>query len=194
MGNHDYFQGAAADIASELRKQGITVLRNESFFPFGKDQGLEILGVDDNHREDLRNHKSQIFVNPQTTIPRIILTHRPDSASMLSALPGSTILQLSGHSHGGQICLPSFSSPTKGGYPVLGIVDQIMQKFPFLYVPKSIRNLVTVVDDWDLGRSGLHQFKPRENYFVHTSGGLATHPPFRFMCPPEISYFVISRK
>jgi predicted MPP superfamily phosphohydrolase len=190
LGNHDYFQGAADEIAAELKKQGIIMLRNESFFPFGKDAGIEILGVDDTHRETHQQTQSEIFQSAQTKIPRVILTHRPDSATFLSLLPGSSIIQLSGHSHGGQVCLPSLSAPEKGGYPIFAVFQNIIQSLPFRKKAKSNSRSF----DWNLGRAGLHSFGLDKNYFIHTTGGLATHPPARLFCPPEVSYFVVSPK
>lgn len=101
LGNHDYSNDAPR-IVSLFEKQGIHVLRNESIGVSSFQLNLWIAGIDD-----------AILARPEPTtafarIPReamsIALWHEPDWAEE-SARHGPCI-QLSGHSHGGQVRLP----------------------------------------------------------------------------------------
>jgi predicted MPP superfamily phosphohydrolase len=197
LGNHDYFEGASSEIMSVLTENGIKVLNNESYFPFGTSQGFEIVGVGDFHHDF---HPERIPI--QERIPRIILSHNPDSANQLSKLPGINMIQLSGHSHGGQICLPNpfqeAKNGNKGGIPLLAVFQTIVHYLPFLssVLPSSLQKVMQVVENWDVGRAGLHNLLMEsegeiKQFYVHTSGGLATHPPMRLFCIPEMSIFTV---
>jgi uncharacterized protein len=106
LGNHD----AVTDpdfIASTLLAHNIQVLRNAAT-PIQKDGSrLWLAGLDDvlRRRSDLRRALNGIPTHEFT----ILLVHEPDFAD---SVRGSSVdLQLSGHSHGGQICLPLIGPP-----------------------------------------------------------------------------------
>jgi len=97
VGNHEYYAGKA-DVMRQLRAAGIPVLFNEGVrIRRGDAGGFALLGVDDEMgAPDLDLAISQV---PQD-VPRILLSHRPD---FFLRSAGRVALQLSGHTHGGQI-------------------------------------------------------------------------------------------
>jgi predicted MPP superfamily phosphohydrolase len=101
LGNHDEFASPSV-VASNLQKQGIEILRNRAvpiehngarFFLAGVN---DVLGGDADLDVAMRGISS--------TEPTILLAHEPDYADEAARYPIS--LQLSGHSHGGQIRIP----------------------------------------------------------------------------------------
>lgn len=106
LGNHDYW--ASGDlIAAKLEATGITVLRNEArqlVAPAGAPFWL--VGLDDAARRRADLHLALAGV--PTDAFRLLLAHEPDIADTL----GERVdLQLSGHTHGGQVVLPLLGAP-----------------------------------------------------------------------------------
>jgi len=103
LGNHDYYSGAL-DVATAMRAAGVKVLINEGVVLRGGDQnGFALLGVDDLWARrvggvgpDLERACSTV----PSDIPRILLAHQP---KYFDQAAGKVALQLSGHTHGGQI-------------------------------------------------------------------------------------------
>lgn len=107
LGNHDYWTNAGA-VRAALQACKIVNISND-VYTLSRDVGqLHIAGVDDiwegQDRLDLVLEK----------LPRagaaLLLAHEPDYAD-LSAETGRFDLQLSGHSHGGQVVLPFIGPP-----------------------------------------------------------------------------------
>lgn len=107
LGNNDEESNPEAMIAA-LEKNGIIHLGNEVYTLQRGNAMLHIAGVGDicagKDRLDLVLRKL-----PQTGAA-ILLVHEPDYADF-SASVGRFDLQLSGHSHGGQVRLPGFRPP-----------------------------------------------------------------------------------
>jgi len=106
LGNHD----SASDpgrITENLQAFGIPVLRNRSLAFEQAGQRLWFSGLDDvlEGEPDLDATLRQI---PKSE-PNILLVHEPDYADSASRYPVD--LQLSGHSHGGQIRFPLIGPP-----------------------------------------------------------------------------------
>jgi predicted MPP superfamily phosphohydrolase len=104
-GNHEYFSGAASWV-EEISRLGIRVLRNERVVIGGAEAGFDLAGVDDRsaarsseegHGEDLA--KALGGRDPKRAV--ILLAHQP--RTVLDAAKFGVDLQLSGHTHGGQI-------------------------------------------------------------------------------------------
>lgn len=103
-GNHEYYSGAA-DWCSELERLGVRVLRNERVSIGGEHASFDLAGVDDHsakgfgdgHGENLpkalagRDHSREL----------VLLAHQP--RTILEAKEHGVGLQLSGHTHGGQL-------------------------------------------------------------------------------------------
>jgi uncharacterized protein len=112
LGNHDWWNGADI-VAGALGERGIKVLRNDSF-AFERDRDrLWIAGIDDAYEGKSDITKSLARVpNSEATL---LLAHEPDFADYAARFPVD--LQLSGHSHGGQVRVPGIGPII---LPVLG--------------------------------------------------------------------------
>jgi predicted MPP superfamily phosphohydrolase len=102
-GNHEYYSGAPQWI-DFLRRAGIRVLMNErvSIGDAGpKGASFDLLGVPDHHARPL--HPSMMHASRGRDDQRelIVLAHQP--VQIAQALEVNAGLQLSGHTHGGQI-------------------------------------------------------------------------------------------
>jgi uncharacterized protein len=103
-GNHEYYSGVD-DWISEIRRLGITVLRNERVSIGSPDASFDLVGIDDAHAHQFGNgHGADL---PRATRGRdarreaILLAHQP--RAVFDAQQHGIGLQLSGHTHGGQI-------------------------------------------------------------------------------------------
>ena len=107
LGNHDIWLSRNS-VLKMLRLAGIDTLNNVTHtFVRGSDK-LHIVGVD-----DVMEHKARLdLVQPRLSDDgcAILLAHEPDFADV-SAATGRFDLQLSGHSHGGQVVLPLIGPP-----------------------------------------------------------------------------------
>jgi predicted MPP superfamily phosphohydrolase len=110
LGNHDHWVGASR-VRSLLERCAIRELRNDVATLRRGDSVLHLAGVDDVmvHQDDLE----QVVRRLPPGGPAILLAHEPDFADR-AARTGRFGLQLSGHSHGGQIVLPRFGPLVRG--------------------------------------------------------------------------------
>jgi predicted MPP superfamily phosphohydrolase len=107
LGNHDHWVDAAR-VRGMLAASGVIELEND-VYPLEKDGALLfVAGVDDiwEKKYDLDKVMNKL---PQNGVV-ILLAHEPDFAD-ISAETGRFDLQLSGHSHGGQVASPFFGAP-----------------------------------------------------------------------------------
>jgi predicted MPP superfamily phosphohydrolase len=106
LGNHDYWSGPE-HITRALESNSISVLINNAVPIERAGARLWIAGVDDvwERRADL---DSALRLVPSTELT-ILLAHEPDYAEL--AKHHAIDLQLSGHSHGGQVRLPHWGAP-----------------------------------------------------------------------------------
>ncbi len=102
LGNHDAWTNPDL-IQQTLETAGVQVLNNRSVTLERPSAQLHIAGVDDIWAE--RDRLNEVLAAIPTTGAAILLAHEPDFADT-SAATGRFDLQLSGHSHGGQIHLP----------------------------------------------------------------------------------------
>jgi hypothetical protein len=103
LGNHDYYAGADA-VARGLKSAGVTLLRNEGRIVRPADGGgFALLGVDDlwasRYGADGPRLDRALSMVPDDRA-RVLLSHQPAS---VDAWAGRVGLQLSGHTHGGQV-------------------------------------------------------------------------------------------
>ena len=107
LGNHDYHTNPAA-IREMLRLCKITDLTNTVFTLRRGGGSLHLCGVDDVRHGDVR--LNDVIAQLEENTLAILLAHEPDFAD-ISAATDRFDLQLSGHSHGGQIVLPFYGPP-----------------------------------------------------------------------------------
>ncbi|NOU92003.1 metallophosphoesterase [Paenibacillus sp. LMG 31456] len=104
LGNHDYYAKESDKISGILSNSGFELLTNRSI-PIKRDRfRIWLSGVDDmwDGRPDLRKALQQVPKDEFT----LLLSHCPDFADI--ALQHPIDLQLSGHTHGGQVRLPFY--------------------------------------------------------------------------------------
>lgn len=106
IGNHDAWNQPAV-LTRFLKERQIEILRNDGMTLQTANGSLFIAGLDSawggrpNEKTALRDWNGEL--------PLVLLAHEPDVADRI-AQTGISALQLSGHTHGGQVCLP-FVSP-----------------------------------------------------------------------------------
>jgi predicted MPP superfamily phosphohydrolase len=102
LGNHDHVKGAAI-VQCALRQSGIEVLNNRGVTLSIGPCGLYLAGVDSMAAgtPDVR----AAFADHRSDASTLVLAHEPDTIDYYSQYVPID-LQLSGHSHGGQIRLP----------------------------------------------------------------------------------------
>ncbi|MEO7718642.1 MAG: metallophosphoesterase [Capsulimonas sp.] len=103
LGNHDSLNAHPGAVAKGLERVGISILRNMSR-PIPTLPNTYVIGVDDVLAHAAHWPRALRHV-PEGAF-RFLMVHEPDVADEMGPL-GLT-LQISGHSHGGQIRLPGF--------------------------------------------------------------------------------------
>jgi predicted MPP superfamily phosphohydrolase len=121
-GNHEYYSGATEWIAY-LRTLGVRVLRNERVaLEVGGATAIDVAGVDDAsaRRSGVPGHRMDVEGalagrDPERVL--VLLAHQPKA--IVKAAAHGVDLQLSGHTHGGQIwpwgCLVKLDQPYVSG-------------------------------------------------------------------------------
>ena len=107
LGNHDYWTNVNA-VREMLKASGCIELTNSVYTLTRGNEHLKICGVDDIWEGKVR--LEEVLRQLDDDSPAILLAHEPDFADQ-SAASGRFDLQISGHSHGGQIVIPFFGSP-----------------------------------------------------------------------------------
>lgn len=177
LGNHDIsVPNARATVTQALENANIPVLWNAIATPFGED--FPVVGFADLWSGEF---SPSILEQIPSTTPRLVLSHNPDTAEPLSKY--RVDLQLSGHTHGGQVYLPG-----------LGPAPQVWQRIRH-WVPSIIRNRIPFLSDrcfrvarnWEWCR-GLHRVGTN---WLYVNRGLGTYFPGRFMCNPELTVITL---
>lgn len=171
LGNHDlYWRNARDRIVGALTRAGIQVLWNEAVAPLGPQ--LPLVGLADFWSREFDPEPVLSQLDP--ALPRLILCHNPDAAKVLQRW--RVDLQLSGHTHGGQVVLPGLG-------PAPRVVHQLGSWIPFL------RGCSRVMEHWQWAQ-GWHQVGSNGLY---VNRGLGTYFPGRVFCPPEVTAITLSR-
>ncbi len=177
LGNHDSVsKDSEEQIINALAKVDIKVLFNEIVYPLGEE--LAVVGLPDFWSREFQ--PEGVFAKIDPNIPRLVLSHNPDSAKVLKKY--RIDLQLSGHTHGGQVVIPGY-----GAAPIL--LQQIRKSTPkFLrnYIP-YLKECSSVVKYWQWSE-GWHQIGKNQLY---VNRGLGTYAPGRLFCPPEVTVITL---
>jgi predicted MPP superfamily phosphohydrolase len=112
LGNHDHWLGAHL-VRDVLRESGVIELANDVYTIERQGARLYIAGVDDIMMK--ADRLDLVLEKLPADGPALLLAHEPDFADT-SAETGRFFLQLSGHSHGGQIVWPGFGPLIRGPY------------------------------------------------------------------------------
>jgi predicted MPP superfamily phosphohydrolase len=173
LGNHDsYHPAVQTQVTGALESAGIGVLWNVIATPLGA--ALPIVGLGDIEKGGFA--PAEVFPQLHPDTPRIVLSHNPDTAALLRRR--RVDLQLSGHTHGGQIVLP-WLGPAPRLWEKLGhgAPRFLRPHLPFLQACSG------VVQNWQWGQ-GWHRLG---NNQLYVNRGLGTYFPGRFACPPEVT-------
>jgi predicted MPP superfamily phosphohydrolase len=159
IGNHDLW-GDIDIITRYLDEAGTTILRNSGVEAA---PGLWLGAVDDvwSGRPDLR---AALRDAPHRSV-NLLIAHEPDYFDTVQQQDAPVVAQFSGHSHGGQVRLPTLRPMAGGLYSYAPIVPEYSERYPI----------------------GLHR---AGNRMVYTNRGLGCWPvPFRINCRPEITVY-----
>lgn len=180
LGNHDlYYKSAQLRVTEAFTRIGITVLWNAIATPVGKQ--FPIIGLADFWSKDFDPALVMNQLDP--SVPRLVLSHNPDSAVILKQW--RVDLQLSGHTHGGQIVIPGI-----GAAPILlEYICRVTPKPFHRWIP-FLRSCSRVVKNWQWSQ-GWHQVGRNQLY---VNRGLGTYFPGRFFCPPELTVIRLERR
>ena len=112
LGNHDHWSDPFV-IRQVLAQTGIIDLSNDVHTLIRGNDCLHLCGVDDYMTAN--DHLGSVLSQLPEQGAAILLAHEPDFAD-ISGSTGRFDLQISGHSHGGQIVFPWIGSPFLPGY------------------------------------------------------------------------------
>lgn len=180
LGNHDIIPATAKDkIIEELGKIKLKILWNEVAYPLG--DSLALVGLPDISSRQFR--PAEVLATVPYHIPRIVLSHNPNTANILKQY--RVDLQLSGHTHGGQIVIPHHGAVISLLPKIINFLPQYLRdRYPYPnYIAKIARN-------WNWSE-GWHQVGKNQLYI---NRGLGSYFPGRFNCPPEITLITLESR
>ncbi|MGP1386013.1 MAG: metallophosphoesterase [Thainema sp.] len=179
LGNHDIVPcGAQQTVTAAFENAGIRVLWNEVAYPFGPE--FPVVGLADYWSRDF--DPAITLDTIPLEIPRLVLSHNPDTAEHLRAW--RVDLQLSGHTHGGQIRIPGLGIVPTWAQTIRPHIPKRIRR----YIPYMRGKCVKVVRHWEWAQ-GLHQVGSN---WLYVNRGLGTFPPGRLLCPPELTVITLS--
>lgn len=158
-GNHDHGGYFTEQYEQVLKKSNFILLKNEELTFYFQKEKISFIGLDD-YMLGNKNY-NHILNRIQKDTFTIVLAHEPDIANITKNYPIN--LQLSGHSHGGQIYLP------------------LLNKFIMPPYAKTFNRGKYLLSN---------QFN---SYLIVSNGIGTTKIPIRFLTPPEIISIEIKR-
>ncbi|MEA5617995.1 metallophosphoesterase [Cronbergia sp. UHCC 0137] len=178
LGNHDiHFNHSQAEVTNALTSIGIQVLWNQIAYPLGKE--LPLVGLADYWSREF--NPAPIMEQLDPSVPRIVLSHNPDTAKILEKW--RVDLQLSGHTHGGHIVIPGLG-------PLVLYYKRLLKKLPKklrCWLSLSLGDCTKVVRYWEWAQ-GFHNIEENQLY---VNRGLGTYRPGRLFCPPEVTVITL---
>ncbi|MBE9005750.1 metallophosphoesterase [Fortiea sp. LEGE XX443] len=178
LGNHDiHYSHSQAEVTNAFSSIGVNVLWNQIAYPLGEE--LPIVGLADYWSREFNPVPVMNQLDP--LIPRIVLSHNPDTAKILEQW--RVDLQLSGHTHGGHIVIPGFG-------PAVFYYKKLLKQIPKKlrrWVPFLLGDCSKVVRYWEWAQ-GFHKVA---NNQLYVNRGLGTYRPGRFFCPPEVTVITL---
>jgi len=159
MGNHELWNDVNV-IKDAFDEVGVPYLINQGVTITEGQGNLHVAGLDDgwSGQPDLQ----AAMTGAPEDAPVVLLMHEPDLADDYSLNPRIS-LQLSGHSHGGQIRFPSL-----GGALILPYLGR---KYDYQ----------------------LYMYKVNDMWLYSNPGIGVTNEPLRINCPPEITEITLTR-
>jgi uncharacterized protein len=177
LGNHDlHFPQSQAVVTTALENVGIQVLWNAIAYPFGS--ALPLVGLADFWSPEFA---PSVLEQLDAETPRLVLSHNPDSAVRLKRW--RVDLQLSGHTHGGQVVLPKLGVVPRWGKTARRHIPKVLWGF----VPYLKDDCDHIIQHWEWAQ-GLHQVGANQLY---VNRGLGTYFPGRLFCPPEVTVLTL---
>jgi len=160
-GNHDLWTDRDA-VGAALAETPVTLLVNENVEAA---PGLTIAGLDDAWSGHPRPQVA--LAGSSSDYTNLLLCHEPDYIDTIRSQEAPVALQLSGHSHGGQVRLPSARPDGSGLATRAPLLPHMATRYP--------------IGHYRVG-----------NYQLYTNRGLGVWPlPFRFNCRPEITQLTL---
>ncbi len=167
LGNHDHRGGrhVAQTIKEGMARRGVVILENESISVRMRNTDVTIAGVDDPYT----GHEDFARTLRGGSSPLVLLAHAPVIDDKLT--PGMAGLILCGHTHGGQVRLSPARTLTP--FDSTFYLDRVFGRPASRY------------------QRGFHWAKGN---LLYVSNGIGTtRLPIRFMAPPEITIFHLSK-
>jgi len=161
FGNHDLWSNRET-VARSLREANAHLLVNSSL---QLDSNFWIAGVDDiwSGFPDLGEALRDIPHGAAT----VLMAHEPDFFDIVLHEKAPVALQLSGHSHGGQVRFPSIKADPAGNFSFAPILPDFGRRYPI-----GLRNI--------------------GGQYVYTNRGLGVWPvPYRWNCRPELTLITL---
>lgn len=160
-GNHDLWTDRDA-VGAALAETPVTLLVNQSREAA---PGLMIAGLDDAWSGHPRPHLA--LAGSPSDYTNLLLCHEPDYFDTIRGEKLPVALQLSGHSHGGQVRIPSTRPDGNGLATRAPLLPHMATTYP-------------------IGHYRVGSFQ------LYTNRGLGVWPlPFRFNCRPEITLLTL---
>lgn len=178
LGNHDLiYRRSRQVISAALARAGVSVLWNDIAYPWG--EGLALVGLPDFWAQDFKS--GRLLDDLEPGLPRLVLSHNPDSAASLRRW--RVDLQLSGHSHGGQINLPLLGPMPRYFSKLYRSLPRRLQRRS-----QSLRSVSQIMQHWEWAR-GFHRIGNNCGGVnqLYVNRGLGTYWPGRMFCNPEVT-------
>lgn len=174
FGNHDdRHPDTRAIVGRALASVGIRPLWNEIAYPLGA--AFPVVGLADYYSQAFQ--PALVLQQLDDRVPRLVLSHNPDSLGELQHLRADLVL--SGHTHGGQVTIPGWG-------PVPRLLQAWGAKVPCWarpWVPFLRQDCDRLLHHWEWA-AGLYQVGPHQLY---VNRGLGSYFPGRLFCPPELT-------